>query len=1021
MSNNELNGHIFISHSSRDATIINRIRDWLIELGLDPWVSSMDISDQFFEKNIARQLASCKFFLLVLSSYSLASDHVLNEVCLASNKKKKIFIYSVEDAKIPDEIELTLSRIQQIRHYEHPVDSLERLAKQLLKESGIGDSEALTTIESASLAFKERRHEEDLKHQLKLQEWRDSYWNRKWRNGRVTKELARLDRDALDEIACELGLTKDETKLASKGRRDRKAFNHSLDSLLKRPEVTRYDVYVVEKRRIQFQVSQKEVRELVARRQFLPIVKEAGGRKVPDYPVIEWFETLLNQRRKHLEEIHQARIESKSEAHKESSRDASCAKKSSKVSLMATVYSDEIKVKQDYSLDLVDRFDNIVAAPNEEPVKRNGGSEDIPKTQGVSSTSSVTRINKQKTDLNCDHPNERLSQCQDSLDEYVGSVQPSNCSDNTNSVSAHGVIAGQSSNSELSDRSPSYLYALQDLPSSLRHPVSILVHEIADSHPSLTNLMTSSETVKRQTAALFNIHKDHSNKLIMLATLCEENGFERQILVSTTYLSISGQRSTVLPYHFPLVIENPARRIVMTTHDISVAIAFSYSPKLGLSERCSQISPTTRIFSKEKSRLFKWLLILLESNYSGFSDATNLTSNDLSYGIEVIQSGNFQALDHISRRSSKASINKNQLSKKQSNQPLTLDNKCSSDLEQLGDSRASYLRIQRSYISKLSKADINGRLFRMFHCFSKPSRLQFGERIASDPTYLKMLALHRLKGLQGFKPLLYYSAGNFRVKRGFILFDKGISLLTFFTEPRLFLFGTEEFSKFCSFTVENKGLRVELHSLSFSASNDHKKNSQSVYCFEYLEGIDDVELFASSLKRVIEQLNEFRLTFSRLKDSICAEARELLYFKSVDLGSNISMFDLPEVAGTSSLPLDILNILMAAKLFVPHVSDVLLSIKSEGSGFTSLILIAIDGVSMLFSNGNSAKGKHYKWSNLHSLTYRHQCGSGNSEFVVNNGGNGFAFQWAHRNTSQYLFKELASFILSLAKRFRDQF
>lgn len=963
---------VFISHAHQDAKHVRKIKDWLEATGCICWAFWEKCTDRYREQ-IDAAIIECNIFLLIGSKSSFRSNEVKREVVAADLKHKPLVYYKLDGASHLDYpgFLTILGNKQFIQATDQSVpEQLKDLAKAIYEAWGKDQA-------TGSIADINQRISELYKQEIhKLNLWRDRLWTLKIDSkGRTKRNLSNSDRESLRSYAQDLKLylSIEDEEISCKPKKGE--FYQELRSIIASRKIDKRVLSQVEKRRLKCFISK--------------------------VTAVQTLEKLLKQN-DYLAKLSLSQQASLETAHW----------------FVESVVNLKSKSNGNCGLDPIKGEDSNGSPSNEETVKQNDASMDSTLLQRASAIRPIAETDKQKEDSYSDNPSKGVSHSQDTSDESADVVQPINCTDNTQNDSADEAGSDQGSSHESTNHSPSYIYSLEDLPSSILRPVSVLVHEIADSHVDFTNLMTSSETVKLQTAALFNIHKDHANKLIMLATLSDERGVDYQILVSTNYLSIAGQRSRVLPYHFPLVIEKPARRIVMTTHERLGTIVFSYSPRFGVVEKCSQISPTKSLFTKEMSRLFKWLLILLESNCSSFSDATGLTSADLSYVSEAIQSRNFQELDETSarsRRSRKACANIDQLSTKQSNKPLTVEIKGSSDLRRISAARAVSQSTQNAYITKLSETDVDGNLFRDFNRFSKPSRLQFGKKIADDPTYQKMLTSHRLKGLQGFKPLLYYSAGSFRVKRGIILFDKGISLLTFFSEPRLFLFGIEELGRFYSLTVQNNGLKIDFNSLSFSVSNGHN-SSRSEYLFEHLEGINDVDFFAASLQSLIEQLNEYRLTCSRLRDSICAEARELLYFKSVDLRSGISVFDLPASAGASSLPLDILELLLFAKLDVPHVSDVLLSIKSEGSGFTSLILIALDGVSMAFSNGKSAKGKRYNWSSIYSLTYLPHCSSGNSELVVNNGCNSFAVQWAHRNASQHLFKELASFVLSLAKR-----
>jgi hypothetical protein len=60
---------------------------------------------------------------------------------------------------------------------------------------------------------------------------------------------------------------------------------------------------------------------------------------VPDYPAIEWFEILLRQRRKHLDDLHQAKGVTRSSAHKQIDNCSSLAEDAGNDYLSTSSYS----------------------------------------------------------------------------------------------------------------------------------------------------------------------------------------------------------------------------------------------------------------------------------------------------------------------------------------------------------------------------------------------------------------------------------------------------------------------------------------------------------------------------------------------------------------------------------------------------------------------------------------------------------------------------------------------------------
>jgi len=992
MSTEESSNHIFISHSSLDALAVENVRKWLIEIGLDPWVSYNDIKDREFQKNISRKLASCKIFLLVLSQNSIKSEHVLSEIHLARHKhRKKIFVYTIEHVTAPEGVDLDLARIHEIRSFEHPDDSLERLAKQLLKETGISDSEALTIIKRANLALKEHREEEELKHQLKLQEWRDSYWNRKWRNGRVVKELARLDRDTLDEIARELGLTKGETDLASKGKRDRKAFNHSLDSLLKRHEISRYDIYVVEKRRIQFQVSQKEVRELVARRQSLPIIKEAGGRNVPAYPVIEWLEVLLKLRRKHLEEINQSKTESRSASDIEIGKELHSTEKTNSSNSNMPLYQ-----QNKYAL---------TEAEESGSSKRNNLADEGSDQVQIEHSGSMR---KQK---------EQIGKC-----------------------------------------------AFKHYPEKLHKAIRYLAREIGRSADNISDLVNS-EYALRSLSLSLGLTTREAEDCILLVEAPHATCTIKYLLISCRYVLIKfidPWRTTV---RYPLIAAAPMRRLTISHLNKSEELAIGYTKRHGTLEHCISFPCDSDFIGVSKIKFIELLLVLLESNDTCFSEVANMPSHFLNKTIDNILNLRFhELLTHASKQHGdiheKASkpIQKNTSTaflpaKKHDNSPndnQSIANNSSDSFVAVGglleardtysmDSAISTMLVswpwlslhrdcanesyqkdigflqneQQKYISQISEMHVRCNNLEMPIRLKKLKRIQSGADIGNSTILHQLLKAHCLDDLKGFKPLLYYNAGDLRVKRGFIIFDKGISLLSYFTTPRLFLFDAPNGGiEFKIKAPAKSELEISVEGPVYGIN----KVAKATYIFHGLDR-NSTALFASSLRKIIEDLIKYRSLYSKLKDSIWAEAHELHCFKMPDRGSGIGIYD-SSVKSSRLLTSDLEMALKTTRITMPSPLDTILAIKVGGASFGSLIVICLEGITLLSSCKDAARGRSLPWHSVHSFTYLSQYGSRDSAFVVTSGRGSFALRCSNSSESDDQCRELAAFIASLAKRFR---
>src|SRR6186713_3169137 len=84
-------GRIFISYASEDASLADQVRAGLEHAGVPCWIAPRDIeSGTSFPAAITAAIQSCGALVLLLTTPSDASRHVLSEVELAFNRGKPI-------------------------------------------------------------------------------------------------------------------------------------------------------------------------------------------------------------------------------------------------------------------------------------------------------------------------------------------------------------------------------------------------------------------------------------------------------------------------------------------------------------------------------------------------------------------------------------------------------------------------------------------------------------------------------------------------------------------------------------------------------------------------------------------------------------------------------------------------------------------------------------------------------------------------------------------------------------------
>ncbi len=300
----DLDSKIFLSHSKDDEPDVKKIRDWLCELGLYSFVSFDNIRRLSFSKVLVQEIRASACLLLIMTKSSLASPNVILEIHSAKKYDKKIFIYQLEQRFVfPDEVDLILTPVQRVESFKHGAEEgLKRLAEMLLFEAGLNDDTIKQKIDKAfeRLQAKQRKAKNEL--QLKLETWKDEYLDCKWK-GYLKGELTRIEIECLHDLASQLGLSKAETdKMQKLDKRDRKKFMDLLNGTLNKKEIKAREIFTLEDRRIKYEVSRKEVREVVEKRSRLPHYSlDMIDPGVLPHRNVDWFLEMLSRRNDELE------------------------------------------------------------------------------------------------------------------------------------------------------------------------------------------------------------------------------------------------------------------------------------------------------------------------------------------------------------------------------------------------------------------------------------------------------------------------------------------------------------------------------------------------------------------------------------------------------------------------------------------------------------------------------------------------------------------------------------------------
>lgn len=121
---------VFVSHSSKDARLAERVVNAIEECGYRCWLAPRDIDPgEPYARSIMRGIDGCDVFVVLLSRHSIVSEDVLNEVDNAHGVRKRIIPVFVDDVELPRELNYYLSRTQWVRIGD--IDDMSRLPEML--------------------------------------------------------------------------------------------------------------------------------------------------------------------------------------------------------------------------------------------------------------------------------------------------------------------------------------------------------------------------------------------------------------------------------------------------------------------------------------------------------------------------------------------------------------------------------------------------------------------------------------------------------------------------------------------------------------------------------------------------------------------------------------------------------------------------------------------------------------------------------------------------------------------------
>lgn len=116
---------VFISYSSKDQEIADKIANHLMREGFQAWIATKDIKEGSYAKQIMQAIRDAKVFLVVLSKNSINSEQVKNEIDRAFNRVKDGMIivpFIIDNAEMDDECQYYLCRQEMFYGKKPPID-----------------------------------------------------------------------------------------------------------------------------------------------------------------------------------------------------------------------------------------------------------------------------------------------------------------------------------------------------------------------------------------------------------------------------------------------------------------------------------------------------------------------------------------------------------------------------------------------------------------------------------------------------------------------------------------------------------------------------------------------------------------------------------------------------------------------------------------------------------------------------------------------------------------------------------
>ena len=116
---------VFVSYSSKDQTIADKLVDAFKKVGIKTWIATENINAGSYAKQIVEGIRNSSIFAVITSENSIKSQHVLNEIDQAFKRLNDgitIMPFIADDAEMSDEYSYYLSRQESFLGNRPPIE-----------------------------------------------------------------------------------------------------------------------------------------------------------------------------------------------------------------------------------------------------------------------------------------------------------------------------------------------------------------------------------------------------------------------------------------------------------------------------------------------------------------------------------------------------------------------------------------------------------------------------------------------------------------------------------------------------------------------------------------------------------------------------------------------------------------------------------------------------------------------------------------------------------------------------------